>query len=89
MVDIRLEVIEDAPLALAVDESGASLTMQLSDPYIGGMLPAYGGEYTAVPTRAAQVFSTENTSMLHDFTVQPIPSNYGLIEYDGSVMTVS
>lgn len=74
MVDIRLEVIEDAPLMLAVDESGASLSMQLSDPYVGGMLPLYEGEYSIRPQpHIDTVLPTANKSMADDVTVQKIP----------------
>lgn len=35
--------------------------------------PAYEGEYEATPTAEEQVFSTEGTSMLSDFTVHATP----------------
>ena len=49
----------------------------------------YGGAYEATPTSETQVFSTEGKRMLGDFTVAPIPNNYGLITWDGSTITVS
>lgn len=49
----------------------------------------YEGSYEATPSDSEQVFQTEGFSMAHDFIVHPIPSNYGLIQWNGTVITVS
>lgn len=49
----------------------------------------YAGPYEATPTQSTQVFATEGRRMLHDFMVNPIPHNYGLITYNGSTIMVS
>ena len=49
----------------------------------------YTGAYTATPSDVVQVFDTLGKKMTDVFTVQPIPSNYGLITYNGSTITVS
>lgn len=49
----------------------------------------YEGPYEATPTRETQTFTTQGFSMSQDFVVNPIPSNYGLITHDGSILTVS
>ena len=49
----------------------------------------YTGEYTVTPTQETQVLPTEGLMMTHDVTVNPIPSNYGLITWTGSVLIVS
>ena len=51
--------------------------------------PGYSGPYSAVPTRSEQVFATAGMLMDGNFTVDPIPQNYGLITYNGSELTVS
>lgn len=51
--------------------------------------PAYEGPYTITPTQQEQVFETFAKRMTDNITVEPIPSNYGLITWDGSVLTVS
>lgn len=51
--------------------------------------PRYEGPYEATPTRETQVFETEGLLMAEHFTVNPIPSNYGLITYNGFYMTVT
>ena len=49
----------------------------------------YEGEYSVTPSEAAQVLATEGKWARHDIVVQPIPNNYGRIEWNGSVLTVS
>ena len=49
----------------------------------------YAGPYEATPTREAQTFPTAGRRMASDFTVGPIPSNWGLITWNGSTLTVS
>lgn len=49
----------------------------------------YAGPYEATPTREAQTFPTAGRRMASDFTVNPIPSNWGLITWNGSTLTVS
>ena len=51
--------------------------------------PAYDGPYEVSAARWAQVLPTAGHVMTADLTVRPIPSNYGLISWDGSTLTVS
>ena len=51
--------------------------------------PAYEGSYEVTPSAEAQVISTNGLRMTDDFTIAPIPNNYGLITWNGSVITVS
>ena len=49
----------------------------------------YEGSYNVTPTQAQQVLPTQGLVSLHDFVIEPIPSNYGLITWNGSTLTVS
>ena len=49
----------------------------------------YPGTYVVTPTQHTQILSTANKTMRYDVTVNPIPSNYGLITWDGSELMVS
>lgn len=51
--------------------------------------PAYTGSYVVTPTQATQVLATNGKRMTDNVTINPIPSNYGLITWDGSTLTVS
>lgn len=52
-------------------------------------LPIYTGQYTVTPTQYTQVLYTDDHSMVNNVTVNPIPSNYGLITWNGSYLKVS
>lgn len=49
----------------------------------------YDGPYEFTPTQSTQTALTENRVLLENIIINPIPSNYGLITYNGSVLTVS
>lgn len=49
----------------------------------------YTGAYTVTPTQSTQVLSTNGLMMTNNVTVNPIPSNYGLITWNGAILTVS
>lgn len=49
----------------------------------------YTGEYIVTPTAEAQTLETKHLRMTDNITVNPIPSNYGLIAWNGSFLTVS
>ena len=49
----------------------------------------YDGAYEVTPTQGAQILYTENKRAVQNITINPIPSNYGLIVWNGSVLTVS
>ena len=49
----------------------------------------YYGEYTFTPTTSTQIAQTSGKTLSSNITINPIPSNYGLITYNGSTITVS
>lgn len=53
------------------------------------VVDVYEGPYEATPTQFTQTLSTEGFTMAQDVIIHPIPSNYGLITYNGSIITVS
>ena len=53
------------------------------------VMPAYQGAYEVTPGDEPQTLHTNGLMMDRDLTVGAIPSNYGLITYDGSTITVS
>ena len=50
---------------------------------------AYDGAYEVTPTQETQILQTASKVMTRDVTINPIPSNYGLITWDGHTLTVS
>lgn len=51
--------------------------------------PAYTGDYTVTPSAETQTLETSELYMTGNITINPIPSYYGLITWDGSTLTVS
>lgn len=49
----------------------------------------YTGAYEVTPSAEVQTLSTQNLMMSQNVTINPIPSNYGLITWNGSALTVS
>ena len=49
----------------------------------------YEGDYAVTPSEEVQTIPTELKLMAQDFVIQPIPSNYGRIAWDGTTLTVS
>lgn len=52
-------------------------------------LPEYTGSTVIVPSGVRTTLATSNTSVYSDIIIEPIPSNYGRIAWNGSVLTVS
>lgn len=75
---IVVRVDEDSSVSVGVRDA---IVVQTS-------CPIYDGATTATPTQGRQVFRTGGKKLLEDFTVEPIPSNYGLITYNGFELTV-
>lgn len=71
-------------------ETGRDPTISLDSGGCGGsIIPPYTGDYEVTPDESEQVFAVKGKKMTDDFTVNPIPSNYGLITWNGSTLTVS
>lgn len=51
--------------------------------------PAYTGDYEVTPSSETQTLATDSFYMTGNITINPIPSNYGLITWNGSTLTVS
>lgn len=49
----------------------------------------YPGPYEVTPSSELQELNTVNQQMTQNVVINPIPNNYGLITYDGSIITVS
>lgn len=78
-----------ATIPLKVGGTGGAVRAEVSPPFKPVYPDAYPGPYEVTPSSEAQVLLTTHTTMTGDLVVNPIPSNYGLITWDGAVLTVS
>lgn len=51
--------------------------------------PKYDGTYTVTPSAETQILDTRGKLMQEQVVIGPIPQNYGLITYNGNIITVS
>lgn len=73
--------------SLSVKFNAPTLNAGTGPQRIGGQ--AYAGPYAVTPTTSTQTLSTSGKTMTDDVVVNPIPSNYGLITWNGAILTVS
>lgn len=87
--NVELVVQEDAATDLDVaDERTIEWESSEYVPY-RPVIDEYHGAYSLVPAPTAQTLDTAGLLMLENVTIEPIPSNYGLISWDGAALTVS
>lgn len=51
--------------------------------------PLFDGDYSYTPSSQTQTIPIVGKAARQDITINPIPSNYGLITWNGSTITVS
>ena len=86
-IEITLSVDSTTEAALCIDDD-VGLALDIGDTFIDGGRP-YDGPYEVTPTQHTQTLATIGRKMADNVTINPIPSNYGLITWNGSVITVS
>lgn len=64
-----------------VGSSSPIVVREITDPYVGPT--------TVTPSSSIQTLATSGKTVGEDIIVDPIPSNYGLITWNGAVLTVS
>ena len=87
---VRLSARDPSPVRLRVEGDG-SATFASTEyiPYHHSEMPDYEGSYEVTPQAEAQTLATANRAMREDLVINPIPSNYGLITWNGQVLKVS
>ena len=77
----------EASFARRTIEADANITTKVE--HYHSQYPDYEGETTFTPSVEMQTIPTAHTVLLSDITINPIPSNYGLITWNGATLTVS
>lgn len=86
---MRLEVENNAPINLTVDSCLVDASLDSSIVIREVQATPYTGEYIVTPSAETQTLHTADLLMAQNVTINPIPSNYGLISWNGSFLTVS
>lgn len=86
----------DAGIVGSVIEAEASVSGNISaeaelitNVHSSGDYDPYTGETEVTPTQDTQTLNTSGKVLLTNITINPIPSNYGLITWNGATLTVS
>ena len=75
-----LQHIGISPMEQHIDvEEGRVIVIKASE---------YVGEYEVTPTSECQILNTTEKNMARDVIINPIPSNYGRIIWNGSELAV-
>ena len=85
---IKLTVITDDAAVLNV--SGTEpVTLDAEASIAIDRTEIYDGAYEWTPTDGIQTIEIANKKAIDHIRINPIPSNYGLITWDGTTLTVS
>ena len=79
------------PANIRVQTSSRALNVATGSPIVKEYVDVepYNGPYSVTPTQETQILNTSNKRMLGNVIVNPIPSFYGRIGWNGNVLTVS
>ena len=85
VMDLQVSVEVSPPLEVAVlTPAPVMIGIARED-----AVPAFSGGYEVTPGDEAQTIPCAGLRMAGDITINPVPSNYGRIQWDGSTITVS
>ena len=91
-IQVSMTVAETvAQYSLSVQSNATAITLAPAETINVEILgyPEYEGLTTIIPGEEAQTLSTAQRTLLTDIVINPIPSNYGKITYNGTSLTVS
>ncbi len=83
MIEVR--ILNHEPVRVSVIHDGKT-AVTIPDTRIipQNIYPTYTGAAEITPTQEAQILRTTEHVLFKDIKINPIPSNWGRIEYDGS-----
>ena len=87
---MKLTAVFKPPQAVSVSVNADTMGVTLGTPVVKEYVDVqtYTGEYEVTPSAETQTLNTEGLRLTRNVTVNPIPQNYGLITYNGAVLTV-
>ena len=90
MITIPMSVATyDDTLPMDVTSSEETLGMDIGAEYVMDDTNPFEGSYEYTPSEQTQTIPIEDLRATQDIVINPIPSNYGLITYNGVSITVS
>ena len=79
------------PQTMTVSVSQSAVGVKLGSPVARDYVERdpYTGDYEITPSSEVITLETKNLRMTDNVRILPVPSNYGLITWNGSTLTVS
>lgn len=74
---------------VTVSENNIPVAITVITPIVASVIQNYDGSYEFTPSADEQTVPTRGKRLTQDITINPIPNNYGLITWNGSIITVS
>ena len=84
--ELSLDLHIDGDMSLDIPVDGEAGTVIKVSDYV---YPIYEGQTEITPSEETQTLQTANRTVLQNIVINPIPSNYGKITWNGSTLTVS
>ncbi|MDT3386994.1 MAG: hypothetical protein LIR46_04415 [Bacteroidota bacterium] len=90
LVPVDVDVVETSIIVdVDVVEEVENVDVDVDTKIVASDTADFGGPYDITPSQSEQVVEIEGLKATHNIVVAPIPNNYGLITYNGSILTVS
>lgn len=74
---------------MSVSSNAEQIALNVSCVIVSGLAEHYAGAYEFTPTDTPQTIAIKDMVADADIVIDPIPSNYGKISWNGAVLTVS
>lgn len=88
--DILLDINNNQEYTLDISDENLSYVVDPDIEIVNSIEgEVYTGPTTIIPTQEKQTLNTTNNVLLTDIVIEAIPKNYGLITWNGSILTVS
>ena len=88
-IEVPMTISSDTVVVPMSIEAPQVLGMTIGATYAMSVADDYEGDYHVTPTTTAQTLLTKDKKMSDHVVIDPIPSNYGLITYNGTSIRVS
>lgn len=90
MIAIPMRVsVSNVNLPVNVGATNVGIPTNVATQYAMREGEIYEGSYVFTPSDEYQTIFTEDKTLIHDITINPIPQNYGRITYNGAIITVT
>lgn len=87
-MDVKMVVGTGTDVNMSVDNNNYIHASVDSFAYIKNFKDVYAGETHIAPTDSTIILDTAGMVVPDQIIIDPIPSNYGRIEWDGSTLTI-